>query len=166
MPKNLDSSAAHVARQVMELVPFMMRAVSVPLRDSGDANSMIQMITMSALKDGPRPFKDLIAHRRVSAPTISRSIEAMVRRGWIERIRHPDDKRQILLKLTPDGQLELATFDHRMHEHMSRLLGPLTEAERVCALQGIQSLRKAFEPAIDMPLSHCKHSPAAPTSDN
>lgn len=165
MSKNLDSSAAHVARQVMELVPIMMRAVSMPMRDAGDANSVIQMITMNALKEGPRPFKDLIAHRRVSAPTISRSIEAMVRRGWIERIRHPDDKRQILLKLTPDGQQELATFDHRMHEYMSKLLDPLSNAERACALQGIQSLRKAFTPVMEMPVTHCKSNPSGPKRD-
>jgi len=160
MPKDLDSSAAIVARQVMELVPFMMRAISIPLRDSGDANSMIQMITMSALKEGTWPFKGLIAHRRVPLPTISRSIAAMVRRGWIERIRHPDDKRQILLKLTPDGQQELATFDQRMHEHMSRLLDPLSSAERASALEGIHSLRKAFAPTMEMPLGHCKANPA------
>ena len=156
MSNNFDASPANVARQVLEFVPIMMRAVSTPMRDSGDANSMLQMMTMGALKDGPRPFKDLIAHRKVSAPTMSRSIEAMVRRGWIERIRHPNDKRQILLKLTPDGQAELAKFERRMHEHMRQLLDPLSAAERAHALEGIQSLRKAFAPVMEMPLTHCK----------
>ena len=144
MPKKTTQNAAQLARQVMDMVPPMMRAVNAPMRDAGDAGNMMQMYTMGALHKGPRAFKDLVAHRRVSAPTLSRSIEALVKRGWVVRVPHPDDKRQILLKLTGVGQQEFEGVRQRMQDHLAKLLAALSVDERTAAFAGIEALQKAF----------------------
>ena len=144
MPKKTTQNAAQLARQVMDMVPPMMRAVNAPMRDAGDAGNMMQMYTMGALHKGPRAFKDLVAHRRVSAPTLSRSIEALVKRGWVVRVPHPDDKRQILLKLTGVGQQEFEGVRQRMQDHLAKLLAALSVDEQTAAFAGIEALQKAF----------------------
>ncbi len=144
MPKKTTQNAAQLARQVMDMVPPMMRAMNAPMRDAGDAGNMMQMYTMGALHKGPRAFKDLVAHRRVSAPTLSRSIEALVKRGWVARVPHPDDKRQILLKLTEAGQQEFEGVRQRTQDHLAKLLSALNQDERIAAFAGIEALQKAF----------------------
>lgn len=153
MPKTTNSNAVQLARKVMDMVPHMMRAMKAPMRDNSDAGNMIQMYTMGALHKGPCAFKDLVAHRRVSAPTLSKSIEALVKRGWVARVPHPDDKRQILLKLTNAGQQEFKGVQRRTQDHLAKLLAELSPEERAAASDGIEALHKAFGVALKVDAS-------------
>lgn len=54
-------------------------------------------------KVGPQTPSQLAAHDRVSAPSMTRTINCMVEDGLVERFPHPDDGRQILVKPTPRG---------------------------------------------------------------
>jgi DNA-binding MarR family transcriptional regulator len=150
------ATPAQLARKVMDMLPHMMHAINAPMRelrdggasDAGNPGNMMQMYTMMALHAGPRAFKDLVAHRRVSAPTLSRSIEALVKRGWVARVPHPDDKRQILLKLTEAGQQEFEGVRQRRQDHLTKLLAGLSVEERAAAFEGIDALQKAFDMAM------------------
>lgn len=60
-------------------------------------------------KRGPQTPTKLAAHERVSAPSMTRTINCMVDDGLVERIPHPDDKRQILVRPTQRGEEIIAS---------------------------------------------------------
>ncbi|QXT63066.1 MarR family winged helix-turn-helix transcriptional regulator [Tessaracoccus palaemonis] len=59
-------------------------------------------------KAGPQTPTQLAAHDRVSAPSMTRTINCMVDEGLVERVPHPDDRRQILVTPTERGNQIIA----------------------------------------------------------
>lgn len=135
-----------LARRLMRITPCMVHAMVSALRErgDGDANTMMQVHTLRALSEGPRTFKELCAFRRVAPPTLSRSIDAMVRRGWIERVPHPDDRRQLLLKLTPGGQHEFEAIQGQVEMQLATQLSALSDRELRTLADGLDVLAKAL----------------------
>jgi DNA-binding MarR family transcriptional regulator len=45
----------------------------------------------------------LARHLAVSLPTVSKSVDMLVRRGWLERWVDKHDRRHTMVRLTPEG---------------------------------------------------------------
>jgi DNA-binding MarR family transcriptional regulator len=64
-----------------------------------------QYSAMAVLYDrGPLPLGELARAERVSHPTMSRIVAALVRMGAAERLPDPSDRRTRRVGLTPDGR--------------------------------------------------------------
>jgi len=152
---NGDVNAAAVAGKLLEVMPVWLHALSAPLRHgNGDIDgTLTQMRTLYALQQGPLTFKQLISWRKVAPPTLSRTIDALVKRGWVDRIPHPDDKRQVLLKLTDEGMTESIRLRTLMHERASLLVGQLNGDERNCLFLGLAALLRDLQ-VLDCPEPH------------
>lgn len=84
-------------------------------------------------------MSELARHRGVSLPTISKSVEMLVRHGWVERELDHTDRRQTLVRLTARGRRTLASCRRRIEDLLDVKLSRLPAAERA-ALE--TSLRK------------------------
>ena len=110
-----------------------------------DAHSIIHVRTLHMLMNGPKTFKELCASRGVAPPTLSRSIDAMVKRGWLERTAHPDDKRQVLLQSTATGKQHFSEMTAAVSEHLSRSLQSLTSEERTLIANALRLLKQSLD---------------------
>ncbi|HVB06081.1 MAG TPA: MarR family winged helix-turn-helix transcriptional regulator [Acidimicrobiales bacterium] len=63
--------------------------------------------------------------------TVADVVDRMVRRGYLERRRDPEDQRRNLLRLSPEGRSLLVALMARGREMNEALLGTLDETERV-----------------------------------
>ncbi len=75
---------------------------------------------------GPCTVSDLARHNAVSPPTISKSIDMLVRRGWVERSRSSGDRRQTLVALTSKGRRVVAGVTQQAERHIGQTLSQLT----------------------------------------
>jgi DNA-binding MarR family transcriptional regulator len=66
----------------------------------------------------------------VSGATAVRAVEAAHRRGWIEKVRDPQDRRVVWLHTTERGLLEREALRHQMADHLLQLLASLTPPDR------------------------------------
>lgn len=71
------------------------------------------------------------------APAVSRSIDALVRVGLVERTQDPDNRRRIALRLTPDGREQLS-------RHPASASALLTRLERL-AHSELRAIERALE---------------------
>ena len=55
----------------------------------------------------PATLNDIAAEVRRGAPAVSRSVDALVRSGLVERQPDPDNRRRLALRLTDSGREEL-----------------------------------------------------------
>jgi DNA-binding MarR family transcriptional regulator len=89
-----------------------------------------------------------IADRLVSrAPDITRLLDRLVQRGWVERIRTPEDRRQVLARITPSGVELLQTIAGPLQECHQRQLGHLTDEEVKQLTALLQIARRPHEKA-------------------
>jgi DNA-binding MarR family transcriptional regulator len=97
------------------------------------------------LYDAPRTFKELLVFRKVAPPTLSRTIEAMVQRGWVERVPHPTDRRQVLLSLTTAGKSEVETMVERVESHLAQYVERASPQERQSLTTALDILNHMFQ---------------------
>jgi DNA-binding MarR family transcriptional regulator len=94
---------------------------------------------LEAIKDAqPATLNEIAAAVGRGAPAVSRSVDALVRAGLIERAPDPDNRRRLALRLTAAGEQEL----------QSR---PATSASLTARIERLaQSELRAVERAIEI----------------
>jgi len=102
--------------------------------ESTDIVAPHQFSVMARLEETPRTPRELADIERVSAPSMSRTVAALVERGLVLRADDPTDGRQVILSLTPEGARTLKHIRRRRDEWMaSRIKGLSTEEREVLA---------------------------------
>jgi DNA-binding MarR family transcriptional regulator len=109
---------------------LVMRTVAAEMRRSRRPLAPAQMGSLMKIAAGPCTMSELARHQAVSLPTVSRSVDLLVRRGWVGRVSDQLDRRQSMVRLTPRGRRVLADIQQRAEQHVARTLAPLGSGER------------------------------------
>jgi DNA-binding MarR family transcriptional regulator len=135
------------ARELLQVVTLVMRALAADMRRWPNAVAPAQMGMLKRVSMSPCTMSSLARHLAVSLPTISKSVEMLVRRGWLERWIDKRDRRQTMVRLTPQGRKVLAGLKKRAEQHVQRRLAPLSAAER----EQLVSALKVLAPVLAGP---------------
>lgn len=93
-------------------------------------------------REGPRTPRELAEHEHVQPPTMSRTLNALVESGYLTRTGHPDDGRQVLMAITPEGTREVQETRRRRDAWLARQLGGLSDAERRVLTEAAEILNR------------------------
>lgn len=88
---------------------------------------------------------ELAARERVSAPSMSRTVNELVDRGFVAREADATDRRRQLLTVTPGGREALAAARRERDEWMTTRLGALSPADRATLEQATQIINKMLD---------------------
>src|SRR4029079_4560361 len=99
--------ARDTAREILEIIPLVMRTVAAELRAAGEMPAPAHFGLLSILNVRPRKLTDLASAPGVSLPTMSNSITAMAERGWVRRAAPDGDRRVAMIELTTAGRAAL-----------------------------------------------------------
>src|SRR5688500_1207664 len=88
------------AHELLFLVMLVMRTLAAHMRRSPDALAPTQMGMLMKVAMGPCTMSALARYQAVSLPTISKSVDMLVRRRWVERWVDKHDRRQTMVRLT------------------------------------------------------------------
>jgi DNA-binding MarR family transcriptional regulator len=121
---------ARAASELIDVVNLVTQALWAELRQSGETIEMSQWATLRRIGRSPCTMSELARHKGVGLPTISKSVDMLVRRGWVERRVDKSDRRQTLVRLTPAGRRLLASFRRSLEAFLDRHLARLSAPER------------------------------------
>jgi len=136
--------ARDTAREILEIVPLVMRTVAAELRAAGELPAPAQFGLLSMLSVRPRMLTDLASLQGVSLPTTSSSISAMVDRGWVRRTTTGDDRRVVMVEVTSTGRAALERVTRAAEAHLAEIVAPLDVPARRRLIAGLGVLRKVF----------------------
>ena len=85
---------------------------------------------LARLQDAPRTNSELADIERVSAPSMKRTTNMLVERGYVSRADDPTDGRQVILALTTEGRRALKRIRKHRDEWMLSRFEQLTDEER------------------------------------
>ncbi len=88
-----------------------------------------QFSVLSRLESTPRTNSELAEIERVSAPSMKRTTNCLVEAGYVSRADDPQDGRQVILSLTPEGLKALRRIRRHRDEWMLQRFEGLTEQE-------------------------------------
>lgn len=132
------------ARLLLDVVMLVMRTVAADMRKSPRPLAPPQMGILMRIAAGPCTMSELARFQAVSLPTISKSVDMLVRRGWVERWIDKHDRRQTMARLTPSGKRMLTHIKQRTERQVTRTLAPLTIDERNELVSTLNILRRVL----------------------
>ena len=122
--------AGTAAHELLFVVMLVMRTVAADMRRSPDALAPAQVGTLMKVALGPCSMSALARHLSVSLPTVSKSVDMLVRRDWLERWVDKHDRRQTMVRLTVEGRRVLTDIKKRNQRLVGQSLVGLTAEER------------------------------------
>jgi DNA-binding MarR family transcriptional regulator len=109
--RNLGGAAADEAREVMDAIRRIVRALRVASRGAERrvGVSAAQLFVLHTLaEDGPLSINALAARTLTHQSSVSVVVQRLVDRGLVGRARSASDRRRLELSLTPHGRRILA----------------------------------------------------------
>jgi len=141
--------ARESARDVLEIIPLVMRTVAAELRSAGELPAPAHFGLLTYLSEHPRSLTELASLQGVSLPTMSSSIAAMEDRGWVRRTAPERDRRVVMIDVTATGRAALERVARCAEAHLAEVLAPLDPHSRKRLHNGLAVLRKVFSrPAL------------------
>jgi len=138
------SEAKAVAQEIVRVIPQVMRTIAAERHGAGYTMPPAHFRLLGILASHSCNLSELAVRQAVSLPTMSNSISVLVERGWVKRVPSPDDRRQVLLELTPDGRAVLIDMKNRSEARVAELLGALSPDELAHLSAGLAVLEQAF----------------------
>jgi DNA-binding MarR family transcriptional regulator len=134
MTASKQVSSRKLAAELLELWHHLMRGSSqqmYALIAELDV-SITQMKTLHVLADGGSELsvKELSDRLGLSLPGASRIVDALMRRGWLERREDPDDRRMKRVRITDEGRKVLARIEAARLAGLEDYAASLTPEQR------------------------------------
>ncbi len=109
--------------------------------------SLSQYMVLRALRDHPRGCNmSALAYASLqSPPTITGIVDQLVIAGWVARDRDAQDRRSVLVVLTPAGEELLERISAVRRTRWMQILRALPKQERTLLLQTLHSLLKTIQ---------------------
>jgi DNA-binding MarR family transcriptional regulator len=132
--------------ELVDVVNLVTQMFWADLRQSDQPIELTQWATLRRISRSPCTMSALARHKGVGLPTISKSIEMLVRKGWVERWIDKTDRRQTLVRLTAEGRNVLADSRDHLEDLLDRRLSKLTLAERDSLVAQFHRVREVLSP--------------------
>jgi DNA-binding MarR family transcriptional regulator len=134
MTASRQVSSRTLAAELLELWHHLMRGSSqqmYALIAELDV-SITQMKTLHVLADGGSELsvKELSDRLGLSLPGASRIVDALMRRGWLERREDPDDRRMKRVRITDEGRIVLDRIEAARLAGLEDYAASLTPEQR------------------------------------
>ena len=124
MPDN-DSLASELRLSVHRLTRRLRQQTPT------DGLTLTQLSALAVIwREGPLTAGDLAAREQVRPPSITRVLTGLEALGLVQRTENPRDGRQVLVRITPEGDRRLSEYIRVRELWLERRLAAMTDAER------------------------------------
>ncbi len=101
-----------------------------------------QFSVLVRLEEQPRTQRELADIEKISAPSMNRTVAALVEAGLVARADDPTDGRQVILSLTSEGRRTIREIRRRRDQWFAARLEKLTDDERAVLAQATALLER------------------------
>jgi DNA-binding MarR family transcriptional regulator len=115
----------------------------------GFGASMSEAMTLRHLAEGPLTQQELGSRLALEKSTVSRLVDAMARKEWVEKARDPDNRRYQRVRLTPTGERAAARIGEAVRQRHNRWFKALTAKERDALAVGLGALVRVMAEEAD-----------------
>ena len=147
--ERITPDAQECARLLLDTIPSLMRGIGGAMRQYriGDDEplTMGQFRMLEMLSCAPRTLGDLATRHHVTPSTMSRAVDVLVKRDWVDRRSDPEDRRQVILTLTEEGRAAHTAMQDHTQEVVARMIAQLGDDERARLYEGLAILRKLLD---------------------
>jgi DNA-binding MarR family transcriptional regulator len=130
--------------ELLDVVYLVTQLIWSDLRRADQPIELTQWATLRRIGRGPCTMSELARHKGVGLPTMSKSVEMLVRKGWVERWIDKTDRRQTLVRLTASGRRVMADSRARFESLVEEKLASMNPAGRDVLASVMEQVREAL----------------------
>jgi DNA-binding MarR family transcriptional regulator len=134
---------------LIQLMPRLLRTAIAAMHEAPHTAGMTlaQFKVLGRLSECEYRAGELAELLEIGGATLTVTADTLERRGLIERVRGlPEDRRAVILRLTPAGQALYRALRARAVAGIADLLTGSTPNEREALVTGLTALRRGLEP--------------------
>ena len=105
-----------------------------------------QFHVLRHIRRGYQSVSDLAEQKQISRPAVSQAVEALVAKGLVTRRQESEDRRCVLLELTPQAREVLDANYEENRIWMEARMASLTPAELASIRAAMDILKRSFAP--------------------
>ncbi len=142
----MDSGAEECAREVLDVIPQVMRLIRAELREHRKAElSVTQFRSLAFLgRHSGASLSELAEHIGLALPSMSKLVDGLVERGLVTRQEDPADRRRVVLCVTAMGDESVCAARKATQDYLAGRLALLAPEERATVSSAMAALRAAF----------------------
>ncbi|MEZ4590991.1 MAG: MarR family transcriptional regulator [Chloroflexota bacterium] len=125
-----------------------MRLLAAELRQANTPLLPPQLGVLTLLAEKSHNLSELAEQHAVSLPTMSSTVSKLVEAGWIERQRSRQDRRVVMLALTPAGETIVKEIGQKLVAQMAEQLALIPNHELNALQDGLTILQTVFTPFV------------------
>lgn len=125
---SVDPALADAAAQLRIATYRLVRRLRIERSDDMGVGQYSALVSLRA--HGPHTLGELADREHVSAPSMNRTVNALVEAGLVERTADPDDRRRIRITLSPEGAELVDATDRRRDAWLESVLARLDDDDR------------------------------------
>ena len=153
---SMSASAYECAALLLDTVPGLMRTIASAMRqrysDDDDMPTLVQLRMLAMLAARPWSLSELAAAQQVTPSSMSRTVDVLVQREWVARTTAPDDRRKVVLHLTPAGHAAHTAMVHAARDVAAALIAQLDAHDRTRLYDGLSALRALLNTSCPLPV--------------
>ncbi len=150
------------AREVLDTAPVLIWYIRRHMRKQRKGLSVPQFRALVKVRKEPGASLSVVAeHLGASLPTTSRVVAKLVDKGFLLRREGSEDRRQVLLEITPEGRSLVDAANASTQGHMEKELTSLNCAQREHVRQAMRILKELLE-SPGLAAAHHPHAQPAP----
>lgn len=145
--KNETLSLASFVDRLVSLSPHLCRAMMQQERccTTGHALTVPQIWALELIaENGLCAQRDLLGKLQLKASTGTVFVDRLSRQGLIRRVRNPENRREVLLKITRKGHAVLDESRAQRRRVWMLMFKPLPERQRRAYIEMLESLVREF----------------------
>lgn len=97
---------------------------------------------------GKLSLNELAARLKMDKSLMSRTVDELVKKGYLKREQDPDDRRYVIIQLTEQGEHLHAGIEVQARQKFAELLSSIPEEQRIQVIKGLEALNLAVEKLI------------------
>lgn len=144
----MDSSSDVVAREILDIVPVIMRVIRAEMRNHRSADLAIpQFRSLLFIERNPgSSLLTLANHLGLTPPTVSKMVDGLVQNHLVKRAESSHDRRMVTLSLTSQGITILEKARNGTQARLNEVLSQLTPEQGETVSQAMKLLHGLFMP--------------------
>lgn len=141
-----DQTLRVLEHEMSVLVRRIRRVIAERARMLHPELSPVAYSMLLALSDsGPRRASDLVEIFSIDKGAVSRQVQALLELDLIERTPDPEDRRAMILEISHEGRLRLASISADRRRQLSERLGDWSEDELALFVRSLGRYNAALE---------------------
>ena len=133
---------------IWETLPPTWGRIRVQIHENaikGHGISLIQFQILRHTRRGIDTAAALAEHLQVSRPAVSQAVEGLVQKGFLQRARSVQDRREVFLQPSPEGKALLDEAFALSQAWMAEQMRALDQEELSTVTSAMLVLRRAFQ---------------------